>query len=225
MLVLKREEISVIRTLLPSNIAVHTSRTSEGTKVMAEEESAVARAIESRRREFSIGRACARSALSKLGFPPCAIPSGPDREPLWPSGIVGSITHCPGFCAAAVALQEDYVTLGIDAEVDEELPPGVLELVSVNEERKWLTNAPRRLNWGRLLFSAKESIFKAWFPLTREWLGFEDAVVTFIPDGGAFVAQLPNTLMPTRNGAWELRGRFSIANGLILTAVFIAGQR
>jgi len=192
---------------------------------MAEEESAVARAIESRRREFSIGRACARSALSKLGFPPCAVPSGPDREPLWPSGIVGSITHCAGFCAAAVALQEDYVTLGIDAEVDEELPSGVLELISVNEERNWLITAPRHLNWGRLFFSAKESIFKAWFPLTREWLGFEDAVVTFIPDDGTFVARLPNTLMPTRNCARELRGRFSIANGLILTAVFIAGQR
>jgi len=215
----------LIETLLPSKIAVQTSRagTDNRVEVMAEEESAVAGAVDSRRREFSVGRACARSALSKLGFPPCAIPSRPDRAPLWPAGIVGSITHCAGFCAAAVALQQDYVALGIDAEVDEELPSGVLELISVNEERKWLANAARRLNWGRLLFSAKESIFKAWFPLTREWLGFEDAVVTFIPDG-TFVARLPNTLMPTHNCAWELRGRFSIANGLILTAVFIAGQ-
>ncbi|WP_244561458.1 4'-phosphopantetheinyl transferase family protein [Ensifer aridi] len=107
---------------------------------MPEEESAVAGAIESRRREFSTGLSCARSALSKLGFPPCAIPSGPDRAPLWPSRVVGSITHCTGFCAATVALQEDYVALGIDAEVDEELPLCVLELISVDEERKWLAN-------------------------------------------------------------------------------------
>ncbi|MDK1493915.1 hypothetical protein QN219_28415 [Sinorhizobium sp. 7-81] len=115
---------------------------------MVEEESAVVSAVESRRREFAIGRTCARSALSKLGFPPCAIPGGPHRAPLWPSGIVGSITHCAGFCAAAVALQEDYVALGIDAEVDEELPSGVLAIISVDEERQWLAKyravIPRR---------------------------------------------------------------------------------
>ncbi|UVK49305.1 4'-phosphopantetheinyl transferase superfamily protein (plasmid) [Mesorhizobium sp. AR07] len=192
---------------------------------MAEEESAIATAAESRRREFSIGRACARAALSKLGFSPCAIPSGPHREPLWPPGVVGSITHCAGFCAAAVAQHGDYAALGIDAEVDEELPSGVLELISVDEERYWLANAPRRLNWDRLLFSAKESIFKAWFPLTREWLGFEDAVVTIIPDDGTFHARLPHTFLPAEDHAWELRGRFIISNGLILTAVFVTGPR
>nr|WP_280921522.1 4'-phosphopantetheinyl transferase superfamily protein [Sinorhizobium mexicanum] len=213
--------------MLPSYVAVQTCRASEGSgfQVMPEEESAIATAVKSRRREFSIGRACARAALSKLGFPPCAIPSGPHREPLWPAGIVGSITHCAGFYAAAVALQEDYVALGIDAEVDEELPSGVLSLISGDEERYWIANASGRLNWGRLLFSAKESIFKAWFPLTREWLGFEDAVVTIVPDDGSFVAQLPHTLVPANVCPGELRGRFIIANGLILTAVFIAAPR
>ncbi|WP_234705049.1 4'-phosphopantetheinyl transferase family protein [Sinorhizobium meliloti] len=115
------------RNLLPSNVAVQTCLASEGSRtgVMAEEESAIATAVKSRRREFSIGRACARAALSKLGFPPSAIPTGPNREPLWPSGVVGSITHCAGFHAAAVALQKDCVALGIDVEVDEELPSGV----------------------------------------------------------------------------------------------------
>ncbi|MDK1376586.1 MULTISPECIES: 4'-phosphopantetheinyl transferase superfamily protein [unclassified Sinorhizobium] len=217
----------MIETLLPSNVAVHTCRASEGSavQVMAEEESAIATAVKSRRREFSIGRACARAALSKIGVPPCAIPSGPHREPLWPSGIVGSITHCAGFYAAAVALQEEYVALGIDAEVDEELPSGVLSLISRDEERYWIANASAHLNWGRLIFSAKESIFKAWFPLTREWLGFEDAVVTIVPDDGSFVAQLSHKLAPATDYPRELRGRFLIANGLILTAVFIAGPR
>ncbi|WP_018240324.1 4'-phosphopantetheinyl transferase [Ensifer sp. BR816] len=217
----------MIETLLPSNVAVQTCQASEGNGVqlMAEEECAIANAVISRRREFSIGRACARAALAKLGFLPCAIPSGPHREPLWPSGIVGSITHCAGFYGAAVALQKDYLALGIDAEVDEELPSGVLSLISGDEERYWIANAAGRLNWGRLLFSAKESIFKAWFPLTREWLGFEDAVVTISPDDGSFVARLPHKLMPATGRPGELRGRFRIADGLILTAVSIEGPR
>lgn len=217
----------MIERLLPSTVGVQTCRAGEGSgvQVMAEEESAIATAVKSRRREFSIGRACARAALSKLGFPPSAIPTGPHREPLWPSGIVGSITHCAGFYGAAVALQKDCVALGIDAEVDEELPSGVLSLISVDEERYSIATASRRLNWGRLLFSAKESIFKAWFPLTGEWLGFEDAVVTIIPDDESFVAQLPHTLVPGTDCPSELRGRFLIAKGLILTAVSIPAPR
>lgn len=210
-------------TLLPPNVAVQTCRASDlsGVLVMAEEESAIATAVESRRREFSIGRACARAALSKLGFPPCAIPSGPHREPVWPPGVVGSITHSAEFYAAAVAQHGDYAALGIDAEADEELPSGVLELVSVDEERYWLANAPGDVNWDRLLFSAKESSFKAWFPLTREWLGFEDAMVTIMPDDGTFCARILHTHVPVDDDARELRGRFVIANGLILTAVFV----
>ncbi|PDT33384.1 MULTISPECIES: 4'-phosphopantetheinyl transferase family protein [Sinorhizobium] len=217
----------MIGTLLPSNVAVQTCLASEGSRtgVMAEEESAIATAVKSRRREFSIGRACARAALSKLGFPPSAIPTGPNREPLWPSGVVGSITHCAGFHAAAVALQKDCVALGIDVEVDEELPSGVLPLISGDEERNWIANAPQGRNWGRLLFSAKESIFKAWFPLTGEWLGFEDAVVTIIPEDRSFVAQLPHTIVPANNFPSELRGRFLIADGLILTAVSLAASK
>ncbi len=212
-----------LNTLLPPNVAVQTCRASDLSRVlvMAEEESAIATAVDSRRREFSIGRACARAALSKLGFPPCAIPVGPHREPVWPPGVVGSITHTAEFYAAAVAQHENYAALGIDAEADDELPSGVLELVSVDEERYWLANAPGNLNWDRLLFSAKESIFKAWFPLTREWLGFEDAVVTIMPHKGTFCARVLHTLVPVDHHARELRGRFVIANGLILTAVFV----
>ncbi|WFU06777.1 4'-phosphopantetheinyl transferase superfamily protein (plasmid) [Rhizobium sp. CB3171] len=213
----------MLEKLLPPNVAVQTSRANEvpEIQVMAGEESAIATAVKSRRHEFSIGRACARAALCKLGFPSCPIPSGPNREPLWPSGIVGSITHCAGFYAAAVAMQKDYIALGIDAEVDEELPSGVLSLISSHEERRWIANASEHINWERLLFSAKESIFKAWFPLTREWLGFQDAVVTIIPEDGSFIVQLPHTCVPAADCPRELRGRFTISNGLILTAVFI----
>ncbi|GLR89626.1 hypothetical protein GCM10007857_63400 [Bradyrhizobium iriomotense] len=135
--------------------------------------------------------------------------------------MVGSITHCPGFCAAAVAFRASYHSIGIDAEIDEALPPGLLAYIAVDEEQSWLTGAPGDVHWDRLLFSAKESIFKAWFPLTGAWLGFQDAMVTFTANDHAFRARLSRPLPHTCGGRRELRGRFMFADGLIFTAVSV----
>lgn len=164
-----------------------------------DEESAVERAVERRRQEFAAGRACARVALRSLGGP--MAPILPDvgakeawarRAPIWPQGFTGSLTHCDGYVAAAVAHQGAVVSVGIDAEPLAPLPEGVEDRVALSEEREMLTRlAARRadVSWDRLLFSAKESVFKAWFPLTARWLDFE-ACRLEITEGGAFNAQL-----------------------------------
>ena len=79
-----------------------------------DEAAAVARAIPKRRGEFAQGRSAARAAMGLLGHPPMAIPAGSDRAPIWPKGLVGSITHTNGLCAAA--LSQNAAALGIDAE-------------------------------------------------------------------------------------------------------------
>ena len=87
------------------------------------------------------------------------------------------MTHCAGYRAAAVARSGDLAAVGIDAEPHAPLPPDVLELVARPEERVELTaleEARPDLHWDRILFSAKEAVFKAWFPLTRRWLDFTD---------------------------------------------------
>src|SRR5207245_11366486 len=113
------------------------------------------------RREFAAGRACARAALHRLGFPRGPLLSGADRAPIWPAGAVGSITHCPGYCAAAVARRRDVRALGIDAELNEPLPDGVAELVCTETELTWTAmSAPRGTHWQALIFSAKESVYK-----------------------------------------------------------------
>ena len=105
----------------------------------------------------------------------------------------GSITHCAGYRAAAVASTREVLTIGLDAEPNETLPDGVLDHVSLPGERARLRDlaatAPGTC-WDRLLFSAKESVYKAWFPLTRQWLGFEDADITIDPAAGTFEARL-----------------------------------
>jgi 4'-phosphopantetheinyl transferase EntD len=93
----------MLERILPPCAAVRSAREDIDTALFPEEEAMVARAVGKRRREFSTARACARDALVELGEPPQAIPTGPKGEPLWPPGVVGSITHCDGYRACAVA--------------------------------------------------------------------------------------------------------------------------
>ncbi len=158
----------------------------------------IARAVDKRRREFRTVRHCARLALRQLGLPPAAVLRGERGEPQWPPGVVGSMTHCAGYRAAAVARSSDLCTLGIDAEPHQPLPEGVLDTIALEEERDnlaQLATTHHATCWDRLLFCAKETVYKAWFPLAREWLGFEDAAVTIIPSRtdpaeGTFSARL-----------------------------------
>jgi 4'-phosphopantetheinyl transferase EntD len=181
------------------------------------EESLVASAAPGRRREILTARRCAREALLALGHAPVVIPRGPRREPVWPAGVAGSITHCAGYRAAAVARTSDVVSLGIDAEPHAPLPPRVLGTVTTPADRDLLARlavSRPEVCWDRLLFSAKESIYKAWYPVTGRWLGFEDASLDIDPDAGTFTGHI---LIdgPLR----EMPGRFLIQHGLIITAV------
>src|SRR5581483_11983056 len=109
-----------------------------GVTLFPAEEAVLARAVDKRRREFTTARGCARAALARLGLPPAPIPRGPKGEPQWPDGVMGTITHCDGYRAAAVARARDVVTLGIDAEPAGPLPDGVLGLVAAEDEQAWL---------------------------------------------------------------------------------------
>ncbi|GIF07584.1 4'-phosphopantetheinyl transferase family protein [Actinoplanes siamensis] len=181
------------------------------------EEHLVAKAAPGRRRETLTARRCAREALSALGHAPAAIPRGPRREPVWPAGVTGSITHCTGFRAAAVAHTTDIAGLGIDAEPHAPLPPRVLGAVATPADQDLLaglaTSHPD-VCWDRLLFSAKESIYKAWFPVTGRWLGFEDASLDIDPEAGTFTGRILIEA-PLK----EMPGRFLVDGGLIVTAV------
>jgi 4'-phosphopantetheinyl transferase EntD len=213
----------VLERILPGSVVVVAGAEERSVSLFAEEEAALGAAVEKRRREFVTARACAREALARLGHPAQPIPAGPRGEPIWPAGIVGSITHCAGYRACAVAPASALLTIGIDAEVDERLPDGLLADIALPEEQHWIERAADedpRLNWDRLLFSIKESIYKAWFPLARSWLGFEDASVEIDPSRGSFSASLlvPG---PTLGGRKldGFSGRWLAADGLLLSAI------
>jgi 4'-phosphopantetheinyl transferase EntD len=179
-----------------------------------EERALIRSSVTKRQQEFATGRACARAALARLGKEAQPILVGRGREPLWPDGVVGSITHCVGYRAAAVADASVFVSVGIDAEPDEPLPRDVLEVISSPRERVQLKATPG-WNVDRVLFSAKESTFKGWFPLTHTWLDFRDAHVRVEADG-SFEVRISRA-GPVRS----LRGYWVARDSLILTAVVV----
>jgi 4'-phosphopantetheinyl transferase EntD len=184
----------LVAGLLSSGVTVvETFSDPISIEMFPEEAAHVVRAVESRRREFATVRKCAHLALSELGIEPSPIIPGPDREPLWPPGITGSMTHCDGFRAAAVVRKQDMNAVGIDAELNLPLPVGILELILTPDEKQalcHLASAYPDVAWDRLVFSAKESTFKTWFPLTGEWLEFKDCEIDLDAVNGTFVSTL-----------------------------------
>ncbi|MGH2974665.1 MAG: 4'-phosphopantetheinyl transferase family protein [Solirubrobacterales bacterium] len=215
----------MLERILPEGVAVASTAGDLDVPLFPEEEAMVSRAVEKRRREFVTARACARQALGQLGVPEQAIPAGAKGEPRWPAGVVGSITHCAGYRACALARATDLLTIGVDAERDEPLPDGLLADVALPEERRRMRGleavAPG-VSWDRLLFSIKEAVYKAWFPLARRWLGFEDATVAIDGQRGTFSARLlvPG---PSVGGAelTDFSGRWLAEGGLLFAAIAV----
>lgn len=197
-----------------------------GIAPLPEEEPLIAHSVAKRRNEFLTVRLCAREALGGLGVAPVPILKGDKGEPCWPDGVVGSLTHCEGFRGAAVARRGDVRSIGIDAEPHDVLPKGVLEAISLPDERSELAVLPAGLHWDRILFCAKEATYKAWFPLTHRWLGFEDAHITFDVDGsgqtGRFLSKvLVDPAAESGPPLTALEGRWSVRGSLALTAIVL----
>jgi 4'-phosphopantetheinyl transferase EntD len=229
----------MIERILPDDVvAVEAFGDRHATGLYAAEEHYIRRAVDKRRREFATVRWCARAALARLGIPPGALLPGPNGAPTWPNGVTGSMTHCAGYRSAAVALTERVASIGIDAEPDLPVPDDVLATIALPSELRWCREttageAPTEqpVCRGRLLFTAKEAIFKAWYPLTHRWLDFTAAEVTL---NGTFVRGSGGTLQgrllvpgPSvgRQPISEFSGRWIAARGLVATAVVVASAR
>ncbi|MFD7539172.1 4'-phosphopantetheinyl transferase [Streptomyces sp. NPDC059819] len=225
---------ALLARIVPEDVVCHELLGDpDGIVLHPDEQALIARSVESRRREFTTGRHCAHRALEDLGHP--AEPILPDAKgsPRWPASVVGSITHCDGYRAAAVAHSDHVRALGVDAEPGRPLPDGVLEAVALPGEQRRVGEQLARwpaVRWDRLLFSAKESIYKTWYPLMRAPLGFEEADIVLHrsaeadtePETGADMGSFTARILPPvreRGFPQQLTGRWLARDGLVLTAI------
>jgi 4'-phosphopantetheinyl transferase EntD len=226
----------VIERILPAGVvSSELFEDPPGLRPHPQEEALIGRAVEKRRREFTTARHCARLAMTKLGVDQAPVLRGDKGSPVWPRGVDGSLTHCDGYRGAVLGYAMQVRSVGIDAEPHEALPDGVLDAVSLPAERDWLSGAADSGQWrsatggpvhrDRLLFCAKEATYKAWFPLTARWLGFEDAHITFEASGdgtGTFHSDLlisGETVDGPPLASFD--GRWMVSDGLIITAIAV----
>jgi 4'-phosphopantetheinyl transferase EntD len=202
-------------------VVVDVFELSQPPSLLPEEDVYVRNSVLKRRSDFTAGRACARAAMKRMGEREVAIPVGKGRQPLWPPGVVGSISHCTGYCAAVVARQDALPGIGFDVEVGAALSEELAAVISTDRERE---NFPSKrpadhLNWDILAFSAKESIYKYYYPLEGTFLGFHDVFLTFEPRAGRFSAGLHASDPTSGSASARFDGSYAFDDGFVYTSV------
>lgn len=215
--------LKMARSMFCKDIALAATDPNIEYPALPAELNSLPNAIPSRRMEFTAGRTAVRRAMQKLGLPPMATLHGKDRAPIWPEGLTGSISHTRDVCIAAVAKSDTMRTIGLDLEEATPLDPSLIPVVCTPDEQRWLNslNGFDRSVAAKMIFAAKESAYKAQFPLSRKLFGFETLNVKISSDLSSFRACFAQEIPPFETGA-TLRGKISLRDGLIIAAIEIA---
>lgn len=208
---------AALASLLPGECRVAAVAIGASVATLHPEEVAATRAMAPARRvEFAAGRYCARLALAELGYGPLAVPVGPGRAPGFPPGIVGSVTHAAGLAAAAV--RRGPGGLGIDLEEASDLPGEVVDRIGTRDE---YASAPAGIGqglWGRVLFSAKESVYKAVSPATSRFIDFPEVRLRSVNGPSLHMTAADGS--PDLTVVARLEIRFTLVAGVVLTAAW-----
>jgi 4'-phosphopantetheinyl transferase EntD len=211
-----------LSTLLPADIAVVQKwKSAPLDSLSVEEQAMVSVACTKRKLEFATGRWCAREALKAKGIEGFSLLSDARRAPVWPSGIVGSITHTDGFCAAAIGLRDAYAGIGIDAELDGQVGEDLWSNLFTAQEIGWLERLPepRRASMATVIFSAKESFYKAQYAFTNMWLDFTSATVVI--ENGRWNLHLVPPVQALERLRQPISGGYVISSRCVMTAIAI----
>jgi 4'-phosphopantetheinyl transferase EntD len=182
------------------------------------------RAVNQRRAEYLAGRLCALAALRRLGLDVADIPPGPDRAPQWPPGVTGSITHRGYSSCCALAPSAVCAGVGIDLErcMERDMAAQCAPLIVDPQEQALLRRQEPAFEWLlTLVFSAKESLFKALYPAIRMYFDFLDArVIGLEPARGLLHLELKRDLGPGMRAGRRYPVRYRASGQDVLTLVW-----
>ena len=188
----QKSENSLIASLFPEEVMVIEANPEmiQGT-LYTEEATLISNAMPKRRQEFIAGRICARRALAKFGIKNFPLLMGRDRMPVWPPGVVGSISHSDGYCGVAIAKQTEIESVGLDVECVRKLERDCWKQICTQQELSWINSLPinDQEKFIFLIFSAKECLYKCQYIISKQWLNFYDVAISLKPDIGEFEAK------------------------------------
>lgn len=214
---------SLLEGLLPAEVFVAGATIGDHVAELATEERAfIETAVAKRQHEFATGRLLARRLLARLGHPDFPLLRAEDRIPVWPAGVVGSISHASHVCLAAVAEASVCGGIGIDLEPDEAVDADIERVICRDGEHAWVAAAGEgeRGRRRRIVFSVKEAVYKAFYPRTRTFWSFQDVSVEIDLSGGSWRAHLPESA-----GVAEAEGRVALREGWIVSAIALPPMR
>ena len=166
----------------PTLFSQHFTSTFVGAEELTANEKLLTGTFSNKRlKDFSTGRFCARKALAQIGYGPDDILMGDDKQPLWPSGTIGSISHSKYLTGAVVGLASQFRSIGLDVETMGKITAEMWRMLYTETEQDFLNSCPYQdlAYYTTLLFSFKESFYKLQFPLTHTFLEFTDVEVAF----------------------------------------------
>jgi len=216
-----------LRALFPRTVVIRDRRIpGDPAELHPAELQYVARAVPKRIEEFAAGRACAKAALAEFGVREFALRAAPDRQPLWPQGFIGSITHTTGFCAAAVASCASLLAIGMDTEIVGAPTEDIWSTISRSEELAWVQSlsTDRQPAAVTLLFAAKEAFYKCQYPLVGEWLDFHDLRVEaggWGESNGSFAVNAMRNVRFATRVALPIEGRYLFHEQFVSAAVAV----
>ncbi len=211
-------------TLLPAHVQVTVAEDwMWNTPVSTEEEAVITRAVDKRRREFRAGRHAARKALAALDIVDYRLLPGKGREPRWPDGVVGAITHTGRYCAVAVTDSGSAIGLGIDAEQNDALKDELRSMICTPVESEWVSRLEQAgATWAsKLVFSAKECIHKVYYPLNHYTLDFLDAELDIDTHQQCFRAKIIKPYKEARVPVYTMEGRYAVDDHHVYAAIYL----
>lgn len=212
----------VITSLFPKPVQVAISNDDIPiSQLYKEEQALIEHAINKRQMNFAAGRICAKRALSNIGIEEYPILMDDKGAPIWPVGIIGSISHATGYCVAVVARAKLGESLGLDVEEVARIKESIWLYSFCSEEVVWLrSQSTKSQQWASVMFAAKEAFYKAQYPLTHSWLGFKDVVVSIDQYSEEFELSLLGPLKHWPAGR-TFKGRFQFFESYIAAGIWI----
>ncbi|MBY6140894.1 4'-phosphopantetheinyl transferase superfamily protein [Leisingera daeponensis] len=219
------ERLALVRPLFAANVAL-AGADPLGTPAepLAEEAAGLSpNAVKKRRNEFAAGRDAVHQAMRQLGVSPAPVQVGSDRAPVWPAGLVGSITHTKSCAMAVLAREGEVQALGVDVEEDTPLKAELLPAICSEREQAWLRRQDNPGQMAKVIFSAKEAAYKAQYTLSRAFYGFDGMELELDLAASAYQAFFTADRPPFLRGE-AVGGRFAVGAGLIMTTAEIRGR-
>jgi 4'-phosphopantetheinyl transferase EntD len=219
--------VTAVRQLVSHGIVVEGGDLKPADRdLLLEEERSLGNVVPARRREFRAGRIYARQALQGLGAGTSVIPIGDNRAPLWPAGVVGSISHTRSLCVVAVGSTAEFLGIGIDIEEDSPLSCELAQLVSGAAETEGRDEIERRLGCDlpKLLFVIKEAFYKMYFSLTGRFLAFHDVRVELDVEKHTAKAMIVPSKRLAAIDSRCFEGRFGSSGGILFSCFNLSAR-